>query len=60
MEFHVKTNTLVARLYRARYFPNCHLLDASQGAGPSYIWAGIWKAKEALRDGFRWGYWGRG
>ncbi|KAL8094027.1 hypothetical protein AgCh_035785 [Apium graveolens] len=52
--FMAKPDSLVARLYKARYFPNCHFLEAVQGAGPSYIWAGIWKAKEMLKDGFLW------
>lgn len=47
-------NTLVARLYKAGYFPRSHLLHAGQGSGPSFIWAVIWKEKEALKGGFRW------
>lgn len=52
--FMARPNTLVARLYKARYFPNFNFLEAGQGAGPSFIWAGLWKAKEALKNGFRW------
>lgn len=52
--FILNPNSLVSRLYKARYFSDCHVLQASQGAGPSFIWAGLWKAKEAIKEGFRW------
>lgn len=55
--FMSRPNTVVTRLYKARYFPKCHFLKADQGAGPSFIWAGIWKAKEALSDDFSWVIW---
>lgn len=47
-------NSLVAKVLKARYFPNCSLLQATRGGGSSYTWSGIWEAKEKLKDGFRW------
>lgn len=47
-------NSLVARIYKARYFANTHLFDASRGGGVSFIWSGLWQAKEALKKGFKW------
>lgn len=44
-------NILVARLYKAGYFPRSHLLHVVQGSGPIFIRVGIWKAKEALKVG---------
>lgn len=47
-------NLLVSRVLNARYFPNGHILQAAKGQGSSYIWTGIWAAKESLKKGFRW------
>lgn len=52
--FCCKPQSLVARLFRARYFPEGHILQAGKGTEPSFIWTGIWEAKEQLRAGFRW------
>lgn len=46
--------SLVARVFKARYFHEAHLLNAKRGGGSSYIWSGIWEAKEVLCQGFRW------
>ncbi|XP_074328485.1 uncharacterized protein LOC141666397 [Apium graveolens] len=45
---------LVSRVLRARYFPSTSILDASKGRNSSFIWKGIWQAKESLKNGFRW------
>lgn len=47
-------NALVSRVYKARYFPDSHPLRAVKGHEPSFIWSGIWAAKEELLSGFRW------
>lgn len=47
-------NALVSRVYKARYFPDTHLMRSSQGQGSSFIWSRIWAAKEALSKRFRW------
>lgn len=47
-------NTLVARLFKARYFPRTNVLKSAKGHGISFIWKGIWTAKEELGNGFRW------
>jgi hypothetical protein len=49
-----KPHTLVARLYKARYFPNSSLFDSKIGHNPSYAWRGIWKARCILMNGCRW------
>ncbi|KAK2379858.1 Ribonuclease H superfamily protein [Trifolium repens] len=49
-----KPHTLVARLYKARYFPNSSLFDSQIGHNPSYAWRGIWKARQVLMNGCRW------
>lgn len=52
--FMQNSNTLVARLFKARYFPNSNVLKASKECKSSFIWSGIWTAKKELCKGFRW------
>ncbi|KAL8158345.1 hypothetical protein AgCh_002874 [Apium graveolens] len=47
-------DTLVARVFKSKYYPNSSLLDASRGGGASFIWSGLWQAKEAVKHGFGW------
>lgn len=49
-----KPDTLVARIFKVRYFNDSHILQAGRGVDPSFIWTGIWEVKEKLKDGFRW------
>jgi hypothetical protein len=49
-----KPHSLVAKLYKARYFPNSSLFASKLGHNPSYAWRGIWKAREILMHGCRW------
>lgn len=46
-------NSLVTRLFKARYFPNLNVLKAVKECGSSFVWSGIWTAKEELFKGFR-------
>lgn len=45
---------LVSRVYKARYFADTNLLRAQKGTGSSFIWTGLYAAKEELKQGFRW------
>lgn len=47
-------NALVSRPLKARYYPNCSLLQAGRTGGSSYTWSGIWEAKEIMKEGCRW------
>jgi hypothetical protein len=49
-----KPHTLVAKLYKARYFPNSSFFESKIGHNPSYAWRGIWKARQVLIHGRRW------
>lgn len=53
LELYYKSS-LVARVFKTRYYPDSHFLQAKRGGGSSYIWSGIWEAKEVLGKGFRW------
>ena len=46
--------SLVARLFKARYYTNTHFLKSTKGAGSSFLWSGIHNAKETLFRGYRW------
>lgn len=45
--------SLVARVYKARYFPTTNILKADAKAGFSYIQRGIITAKDMISEGFR-------
>lgn len=45
--------SLVARVLKARYYPDGNLLEARRLGGSSYTWSGLWEAKEELRKGLR-------
>ena len=47
-------DTIVARLYKAKYFPNSDLLHSNIGHNPSYVWRSLWSAKFVVRGGLKW------
>jgi ribonuclease HI len=47
-------DTLISRLYKAKYFPKCSFLDSSLGHNPSFVWRSICSSKFILRAGNRW------
>ncbi|KAH9704682.1 reverse transcriptase domain-containing protein [Citrus sinensis] len=51
--FLTNPNSLVARLFKARYFPNTSFLEASLGSNPSYVWRSILAAQNAISLGSR-------
>ncbi|XP_017239513.1 uncharacterized mitochondrial protein AtMg00310-like [Daucus carota subsp. sativus] len=53
-KFLKQPQSLVARVFKARYYPNCNFMQAKMQQGESYIWSGIMSAKESLYKGYRW------
>lgn len=49
-----KPQSLVARVFKARYYPNSHFLHASVSLGSSYVWSGIMTAKNSIFKGYKW------
>ncbi|GAU44727.1 hypothetical protein TSUD_88120 [Trifolium subterraneum] len=47
-------NSLVARIFKARYFPRSSFLDSCLGTNPSFIWRSIWKSRQVWLQGCRW------
>jgi hypothetical protein len=52
--FVTEPDKLVARIFKARYFPRSSLFDAKIGVNPSYAWRSIWKSRDVLVNGCRW------
>uniref|UniRef100_A0A803PKP8 Reverse transcriptase domain-containing protein n=1 Tax=Cannabis sativa TaxID=3483 RepID=A0A803PKP8_CANSA len=46
-------DSLVARIFRARYYPNGHFLTAEVGANPSFIWRSVLASKDLIKMGIR-------
>ncbi|KAK9266575.1 hypothetical protein L1049_021625 [Liquidambar formosana] len=46
--------SLVARIFRARYYPSSTFLEARLGYNPSYVWRSIWEARSVVDRGTRW------
>lgn len=46
--------SLVSRLYKAKYFTNSDVFHANLGHNPSFIWRSLPEAKQLLIDGIRW------
>ena len=46
-------NSLCARVYKAKYYPNGNVLNAKLGSNPSCAWRSIFKALEVIRSGTR-------
>jgi len=51
--WHLQTNSesLVSRIFKARYYPNISYLDAKLGHNPSFVWRSILSAKVVVRQG---------
>jgi hypothetical protein len=41
--------TLLAHIYKEKYYPNGNFLDAALGSKPSYVWRSIWNARDLLK-----------
>ena len=53
-KFITEPNSLVARIFKARYFPSSSYLTATVGHNPSYVWRIIMRARFIMREGARW------
>ncbi|XP_074302792.1 putative mitochondrial protein AtMg00310 [Silene latifolia] len=45
--------SLMARVLKAKYFPNTSYTEADIGANPSYTWRSIWEARDVVKLGAR-------
>lgn len=51
---HSRPDSLIARIFKARYFPHGNIWRAKVDSYPSFGWRSIWGAQKMLRDGVRW------
>ncbi|XP_031108426.1 uncharacterized protein LOC116012895 [Ipomoea triloba] len=51
--FLTRPDSLVTRIYKARYFPKTSFIDAKLGSCPSYCWRSIMGAHELICSGVR-------
>jgi ribonuclease HI len=47
-------DSLVARIFKEKYYPNGSFLDSNLGRRPSYAWRSIYNAKHLLTKGLVW------
>jgi len=53
-KFVAEADSLVTRIFKARYFPNDTFLTAKIGHNPSYVWRSIMGARFIVRGGAKW------
>lgn len=44
----------MARVYKARYYPDKDFLEATLGSSPNFIWRSIFEARKVISDGAAW------
>jgi len=47
-------NSLVARIFKAKYFPRHHFLEAKIGCNPSFVWRSILEAQGVIKSNYIW------
>lgn len=53
-KFLTEPDSLVSRMFKAKYFPRSTFLTAAIGHNPSYVWRSILRARFIIRGGARW------
>ena len=48
------TDSLCHRVFKARFFPDCSILDAKESSSGSYAWKSIIGARDVIRKGMVW------
>lgn len=46
-----KPDSMVSRVFKARYYPDGNFMTAKIGANPSYIWRSILESQDLLKSG---------
>lgn len=52
--FHTKPHSLISRCFKAKYFPQSDILQASLGYNPSYVWRSIHNSIWVILKGSYW------
>lgn len=48
------SESLVAQVFKARYFKNCDIMEANLGNNPSFVWRSLCWGTELLNKGLAW------
>ena len=48
------TGSLFYRMFKAKYFPNCSIMEAKTPNSASYAWKSIIKGREVIKRGAVW------
>lgn len=48
-----KPDSLLARVLKSKYYPQCSFLDATMRSNPSFIWQGLMEVQNVLKRGCR-------
>lgn len=48
------TDSMFYKVFKARFFPNCSVLDRGVKTGGSYAWQSILKARDVIKKGAYW------
>lgn len=49
-----RPSSLVARIYKVKYYPNCSFFEAKKGGNPSFIWSNLLETHGVIRGNNRW------
>jgi len=52
--FQTEPDSLVAKVFKAKYYPNSNFLGSKLGHNPSFVWRNIFSAKLIVGKGERW------
>lgn len=52
--FHTNSESMVARAFKDKYYPNFPILEATLGHCSSLAWQSIWGAKAIIKEGIIW------
>ena len=47
-------SSLFYKVFKARFFPNCSIMEAKDSRGGSYAWRSILKGRDVIQRGARW------
>jgi hypothetical protein len=53
-QLQTESDSLVSRIFKARYYLNSSYMDSKLGHNPSFVWRNIFSAKVVVRNGARW------
>ena len=47
-------DSLVARMFKFKYYNHTTVFEASRGGRSSFVCSGLWQTKEVLKQGYKW------